>query len=347
MQLFDQDYEPVYHDLVPEAQHPEEFILRLVGTGEKCENEGWVISGSCTKCGHKVELTKATCGRVECPKCYRTWANRAAQRAGARVWGYYETRVTNHVPRHITFELTDVNWDEAKKKAKALGATGGLIVIHPWRIKKEYQDAANDWASRHKGNRYDYVRAQPDPMALLDFSPHAHCLCYGKLVEIKAGDSEYLYRNIRRLGTLEACEGVAFYLLSHTNSPATERAQSVRYFGCCSTQRLKPEWTGKVTVSFLCPECGAPMVETGTCEEITTKHYVATGWAVVIPDKRPAGAKIETVARSRCSKSVLQLPDPRVTPGMLRAASLKQRERRPCASQADISADWCCCHELD
>lgn len=346
MQRFDQDFEPVYHDLVPEAIHLEKQGLRLVGTGEKCENEGWVISGSCCKCGHKVELTKATCGRVECPKCYRTWANRAAQRAGARVWGYYQTGVTKHVPRHITFELTDVNWDEAKKKATDLGAEGGLIVIHPWRIKKEYQDAANDWASRHKGNRYDYVRAQPDPMALLDFSPHAHCLCYGKLVEIKAGDSEYLYRNIRRLGTLEACEGVSFYLLSHTNSPLTERAQSVRYFGCCSTQRLKPDWTGKITIPMLCPECGAPMVETGTCEEITTKHYVATGWAVVIPDKRPAGAKIETVARSRCSKSVLQLPDPRVTPGMLRPASLEQRERPACASQACLAVDWCCRHEL-
>jgi len=298
LQQFDQDIDPVYHDLVPEAILNANPCLKLVGTGEKCANEGWVISGSCCKCGHKVELTKATCGRVECPKCHRTWANRGGQRIGARVWGYYETRVTRHVPRHITFELTEVNWDEAKKKAKSLGCEGGALVIHPWRLKKEYQQDAEEYARRHKCNRYDYVRTAADPMSLLEFSPHCHGLVYGKLVEIKAGQSEYLYRNIRRLGTLEATEGVAFYLLTHTNVPATERAQSVRYFGCCSTQRLKPDWIGHASKPLICPKCGGEIVESGTIELILVNHYLALGWKVVIPGPPVPGNSPKSIAQS-------------------------------------------------
>lgn len=305
MQHFDQDFDPVYHDLVPDAKVESNSVLKLVGTGEKCESDGWVITGSCCKCGHKVELTKSTCGRVECPRCHRTWANRGGQRIGARVWGYYETGVTKHVPRHITFELTSVDWNEAKKKAKSLGCEGGALVIHPWRLKKEYQQDAEEYARRHKCNRYDYVRTVSDSMSLLEFSPHCHGLVYGKLVEIKAGSTEYLYRNIRRLGTLEAAEGVAFYLLTHTNCPLTDRAQSVRYFGCCSTQRLKPDWVGCVSKPLICPKCGGEIVESETIELILVKHYLALGWNVVIPG--PSGPRIPTGVKKQSPLNALPI----------------------------------------
>jgi hypothetical protein len=222
----------------------------------------------------------------------------------ARTWGYKETGATIHSPRHVTYELTNLTVKEAQRKAVSLGLTGGAFVIHPWRIKKEYLAEAEEYANRTGKNRYDWVRCQPDPMAVSDYSPHCHVLGYGRLKEIKAGSKTYEYKVIRPLNSLEAVEGVAFYLLSHTAMPAKPGGDCYHYFGVCSKHRLKPSYIGEDPRPVFCPKCGAALVDKATGEPVWTHHYVAEGWVVTELVKPPP--RVLKVSPAMCK--ALDLP---------------------------------------
>lgn len=270
----------VYHVLVPEATEDKPSLIRMVGTGTMCENSGIVLNGVCSSCGHTLVLSKANCGRIECPHCFRTWARRASERAAVRVFGYRYATGTHHKPRHVTIELSSLDWDEAKKKFLSIGATGGVLVIHPWRIKKECEDYVNSLALRDNLNRYEVVRRHTDPLSLLEYSPHAHGIVYGRLVDVEKNSCTYLYKNIRRINNQKAAEQLMFYLLGHTNIPKSKRTSSLRYFGVCSPQKLKPSWQGKCNDSLPCPVCGKPVLYEGTHEEILIRKYISLGWIV-------------------------------------------------------------------
>ena len=286
---------PLYLDIVPKPQHPEESKFRMVGTGPACGTAGDRIPMVCPECGTEVQTSSNSCGHVECPSCWSTWARRAAERTAARTWGYFETGEAKHHPRHITFDVDTVDFKAAKKKALALGFTGGLLVIHPWRISKEYAAIAAEEAERTHSNRYDALRSTPEGMAALVWSPHVHILAYGKGIPIEKCSGEYQYRMIRKLNSLDAIEGVAYYLFSHTFIPENPNQRVYRYFGVCLPQKLAPSWTGKIGDLLRCPQCDSPVVFPGsnTCKEVS--HYVAEGWHVVkkIPVINGAGSVVD------------------------------------------------------
>jgi len=281
----------MYPDTVPKPHHPEEPVFRMVGMGTACEKTGAHIPMVCPACKNEVEIGYSTCGRVECPSCWGTWARRGAERVAARVWGYREASKTHHKPRHATFDLDTVDWKSAKLKAEALGFTGGAIFIHPWRIKPEYRAMMEIMAERTQRSRYDIVRESTFGADALEFSPHAHVLCYGKGVDVKKGSDEYEYRMIRRLNSLDGLGGAVYYLLSHTFIPDKPGQRVYRYFGTCLPQRLKPRWTGKTTDVLCCANCGEPMVYPGTNYQKEISRYVAEGWVIVIPAARGRDAR--------------------------------------------------------
>ncbi len=297
----------VYHEAVPEGAFPERYdafsqigsmavSVHMVGMGEPCENSGQFRVGACIKCGHEITYPLNTCGRVECPQCVKTWARRASERSGARVWGALHAGVTKHHPQHVTFELSSLSWKEAKKKAAAIGLTGGVLVLHAHRIKKEWAQMFEITAERCAANRYDIVRESALGLDALEFSPHAHAIGFGRLVDIKKDSGNYLYRNIRRLNSQSAVERTLSYILGHTVLPPTERASVVRYFGICSVQKLKPTWSGRCRAGLMCPCCGGAMVEKDTIEELTVLRYIALGWHVVSPRRRVTGGTGPPVA---------------------------------------------------
>jgi len=290
----------MYHEHVPDASLPEEnkhvsvsgsvpVLPLLVGMGDQCETEGWLRVGACDKCGYEITLSQSSCGRIECPRCMHTWARRASERSGARVWGAFHAGVVKYHPRHITFELNSMSWDEAKTKAVAIGCTGGVIVMHPYRIKREYKQMFEIMAARCSMNRYDVARESAYGLSAFDYSPHAHVITYGRLVDIEKGSNEYLYKNIRRLNSQAGVERTLSYLLGHTSMPESPRKSVVRYFGICSPQKLKPSWTGKSLVAMLCPCCGGHMIEKGTMDMLSMLRYIALGWHVVTGKR--SGAK--------------------------------------------------------
>jgi Zn-finger nucleic acid-binding protein len=296
---------PMYLDTVPNAKHPEEPVFSMVGTGPLCENPGLPVTMVCQKCKCEIETRSSSCGRVECPQCWGTWARRAAERAAARTWGAFEAGVSQHHPRHITFDIDTVDWKQAKQKALDFGFTGGLLVIHPWRIKPSYQAELAELAEKLNVNRYEAWRRSGLGMDALLWSPHVHAVCYGKGIPIKQGTHDYEYKMIRKLNSLDAVQGVAFYVLSHTFTPLTPNHRAYRYFGICSPQKLKPDWVGQVSDLLRCPNCGFPMVFEGSneCKEVST--YTTRGWHEVI--KIP-GVKVPGSGGQK--KQIIPTPEP-------------------------------------
>lgn len=283
-----------------------EGSVLMVGSGEECEPGGWVITAVCPKCGQHVSLVKHGCGRIECPSCAHKWARRAAERSAARLWGALHARAATWKPRHITFDLDECSWDAAKKKAAEIGCTGGVLVLHPWRLKDEYRQMFEDMAERTGMNRYDIAKQSGIGMDAFRWSPHCHGMVFGKFKEIRNGSEIFEYRNIRRLNSQHAAEGTLMYLFGHTFIPQTANGKCYRYFGICSPQKLKPEYVGTCTDSLKCPCCQAEMVEEGTINLILYKRYIALGWhTVTMTSKKARGAP-----PPRASSVPQETPDP-------------------------------------
>ena len=259
----------------------------MVGTGPECVPDFIARVARCPSCGKTVQMVPAGCGLITCPRCSRRWARRGGERGAARAWGAFLAGSSKHKPRHITFELDWVPgdslvWDSVKARAVEIGCTGGLLVVHPWRI---LPDAERAWErERDQGktdmNRYTWVKKNYG-MGGFVWSPHAHGIVYGRFENVTKGSDLYRYRNIRRVNSLRACEGIVTYLLSHTAVPPG-RAKAYRYFGICSPQKLKPEWAGNLSVPMCCENCGHQMVYDDSVPGIPllvlTKHFFSDGW---------------------------------------------------------------------
>ena len=270
---------------------PKEILegsVLMVGSGEVCEPGGWVVSAVCPRCGHHVSLVKHGCGLISCPQCSKKWARRAAERAAARLWGALHAKAATWKPRHITFDLDELSWAAAKKKAAEIGCTGGVLVLHPWRLKDEYRAMFEMMAERTDMNRYDIAKQSGIGMDAFRWSPHCHVMAYGRFKDVRNGSEIFEYRNIRRMNSQHGAEGALMYLFGHTFIPLTKNGKCYRYFGICSPQKLKPEWTGSCTDSLKCPECQAEMVEEGTINLILYKRYIALGWHIVTTPFRKA-----------------------------------------------------------
>lgn len=113
------------------------------------------------------------------------------------------------------------------------------------------------------------------------WSPHCHGMVYGRFKDVRSGSEIFEYRNIRRMNSQHSAEGALMYLFGHTFIPPGHLGKCYRYFGVCSPQKLKPEWTGTCTDSLKCPECQAEMVTEDSGEIILYKRYIALGWHVV------------------------------------------------------------------
>ena len=276
-----------------------EGSVLMVGSGDECEPGGWVTTAVCPKCGHHVSLVKHGCGLISCPSCAHKWARRAAERSAARLWGAIHAGVSKWKPRHITFDLEECSWDEAKKRALEIGCTGGVLVIHPWRLKAEYKQMFELMAERTGKNRYDLAKESAYGMDAFEWSPHCHGMVFGKFQDVQKNSGVFEYRNIRRLNSQHAAEGSLMYLFGHTFQPLSKNGKCYRYFGICSPQKLKPGWTGTCTDSLKCPCCEAEMVEEGTINLILYKRYIALGWRKTT--KPPGGTKIKIPHKAPCA----------------------------------------------
>lgn len=279
--------------------------LRIPGMGEampKCLDDAYrsrVITCSVNPDHDRQEIQTKSCGRIECPICFGTWNKRAADRAGARMEGY--RLFDRHPPRHVILSESESHvinddWKDAspadlnermkkhfRMKAVELGVTGGTMIIHLFRVRKDLIPSAY-YAENPGGKAWDYAREHPDLWhTLVYYSPHAHLVAYGFLKQVKAGEG-FLYKNKGPLRTREDVERLITYLLGH--APVIPKRTTLTYFGNCSYRKLKPQNLHTARETARCSICGAAMVYEGTQEEVRRKYTTADGWHLVTDQQK-------------------------------------------------------------
>lgn len=268
----------------------------MVGRGLACAG-GWMTETLvCPNDDYEAIIHPNTCGRVGCPSCWTTWAHRASRRIGERVVGYHDLMPTKHAPRHMTFDLVDLDPKKAKAQAKKLGLEDFVLVIHAWRIVGDSKTAVKAARKKNDVSRYDVVRDSADFDKLTYYSPHAHVIAFGKAFGVEKGSDDYQYRNISTLKSIDDVQACAYYLLSHTHIPMTRNGASYWYGGRLSPQRLKPAWTNKKMEVLRCPKCRAALVYPGSniCKEMLIVTH--GGWKLIAKSRRKSKKKLPSVS---------------------------------------------------
>ena len=224
-----------------------------------------------------------SCGKPGCPRHWKMWAHRGADRMGCRLEGFYNIkRNKRYPPRHIVLSISDTDpflekltslkpFDQVRhlrkyfvKRAAAVGCTGGSLVLHLHRT--------NDQVPAYKREKkWEWVRKQGAYWTdFVKFSPHAHINGYGYLD--KPAPGQFLYVNLGVLNSRDDIEAAAFYQLGHAAIvPGTE---AVIYFGNCGYRKLKAISKWKMPRDLQCRECGAVMVYEDSGEVVTTRRSV-------------------------------------------------------------------------
>lgn len=158
----------------------------------------------------------------------------------------------------------------------------GIAVIHPFRIKEEYQDYAVEYAKKKndervggpKYNRYSALATLPNWRGFFDFSPHVHVIAYGKAVHTddfrKAVPGVVLvnhsanHKKSKRLDNPNKLKGLVGYLLSHAGIVKGKDAYTL--FGDLHSSKLRkyvicPDCKERIPASevqdgAVCPHCG-------------------------------------------------------------------------------------------
>lgn len=282
----------------------------LPGTGDpKDETCGNVTGFACcsTNRDHKRIKFTRNCNRIECPECHGKPLNATARSAAMRIDGYAEALYTAQLdlfgnkvkvrklpPRHwVVSPPHEVVEKVLQRVRKAQGEDpnktfvkkfryevlkvlevadlqGGAVIIHPYRIKPEWQEyiQAQVYKGRAK-DRWAWVRARADWRDFVYFSPHAHVVAYGSAIPTPKFNelTGWTIRMIRAVkvknnGYAEYTEtgtrGLVYYLLSHAQ--VVKGRLPISYVGCLSPRAMKHIDTLRDRFPILCVECGADMV---------------------------------------------------------------------------------------
>jgi len=249
----------------------------------------------------KFEWHGKSCGEPGCPRHWKQWAIRGADRIGCRLQGFYEIkRNKRYPPRHIVLSISDVDplleklekmepSDQVRtlrkyfiERASAIGCTGGSLVLHLWRT--------NDLVPDGKGEKkWSWVRSKGYFWKhFVKFSPHAHIIGYGYLKKPEPG--HFYYANIRVLKTRDDIEATAYYQLDHAAIIDGTKINAVVYFGNCGYRKLKMVARWKVPRDLRCNKCGAIMVYEDSGEAVITKRSM--GDYEIVPDRPPPTQEI-------------------------------------------------------
>lgn len=241
-----------------------------------------------------------TCRDLTCPECWPMRAAELGESVSQRVWALHLIKRA-YKPRHVSFSMPSTEYHKlarlspedrekavrswGQKMAKEAGLTAGAIVVHLFRIRKEYQQWCNDEASRinaeHSSQRQQFRREnrytvipRDDWKNFVVFAPHVHVVGYGFLMDAatfheRTGIVYRIHNGGKQMRHRDDVSRAVFYLLSHV-SPVGGR-QVVTYFGTISYNKLVCIEENEREEIERCPDCGAPRVYADTGEYVVKR----------------------------------------------------------------------------
>lgn len=260
----------------------------LPGYGHKTKEICNTVTSAdyCPSCHRTVGLYYH-CKKFQCPECYKSAAYQAATRAADYLLGCHTAwrafgknlGYVNHIELSVPVEqYQDFNekkmTEKAIKYSKKIGISGGGLLFHPYRVKKEYrrpiQQAVK--AAGKKMGTWDAIKENvlslPSHFDYLVFSPHFHVVGYFKMAQRSNEfykETGWTYKNIswskgRGSENTAGVTKIFSYLLTHhAIHPATELGkkgkQAVHYFGTASKNKVSKEtWKEKQYKKCTCGE---------------------------------------------------------------------------------------------
>ena len=294
---------------------PVEVKFPIPGTGTittpgRCGE--WISVAACsTNPSHYKKPIKHSCDCGSCPSCWSRWGKKASKRISSRLRGYHDTvhgqslldgikdqiwhKHNAKYLRHIVLsppsgiinpdmDITKIKKD-GRKFASSIGITGGILIPHLYRVKREIWDTLIDAASsstelteqQRKVVVWDMIRTDALHLGSWDqycyWAPHFHIIGFGRLPNPR--NSLYWKRRgnwvVKAVGTIrwdrkytgqdieDPVEAIAFYLLSHTSIVKGRNAPS--WFGICSPYNFRKEGSPVCqSYAVVCPVCESAVV---------------------------------------------------------------------------------------
>lgn len=288
---------------------PAEKLWAIPGTTlKKDENCGTILKWVCCSRDptHWKRPLVEHCDRVECPECWTYWGTKQSKRLADKLRGYvadawehlegYQWHKKNSQNlRHWAFSppqdmiTPEMSYDKIKDIGKKFvlfsGVTGGVLVFHPFRIRKEMHlklimhQKLLKFSEEEKEKKF-WQCARDDVLGLGDWreycywSPHYHVIGFGYVENSRELQSRtgWVYNFIRNIpvqkirmldGVEDAIAQVCFYVLSHAAYQWLKKIPV--WFGCCTPRNLRkigdPVPSDFDGMKLTCPKCAAVVVE--------------------------------------------------------------------------------------
>lgn len=203
------------------------------------------------------------------------------------------------VPRHFVFTMSpehiaelwtrsgknhavflDITREELNTAIKSTGLLGGCVVSHSNRVKHpdtgmtgsrakhlitmEAKIAGNMKDNSPASDLYAHIRKQKRPAEYYYFSPHFHCVVYGKAIDVRTFEEMnpgWTYHNKNNVPNVG---GMLRYLYSHMTM--IEDRHAVTWFGRLSSATLGREDLRTTHHAVICEETGKPWIITESIE---------------------------------------------------------------------------------
>lgn len=262
--------------LTPKYQEPEavmvlwnnKSVFRLPGQGEQTNDRcgEWVHPLRCPNTAqttldgkeHDSYVATHSCHNPDCPVCYESWASRQAQTTADRLiqgaglyrkTGYRMGRIDHVVfspPQDLAKDLHRTSGGAkilrtmAKDMIKKAGASGGVVIYHPFRQNDPREPNFNS----------------DIPAYAWYESPHFHALITGYLMK----SNEFYDKTgwaYKKMGQRATIAGTVKYTLTHCG--IADGFQAITYFGLFSYNKIVIDKIEKVTEAVKCTACGTEL----------------------------------------------------------------------------------------
>jgi len=234
---------------------------------------------------HKPANLHIHCNDPLCLVCYKKFAGRIAARVSERVMGYKDVYPGKKKLSSLIFwpklgtiyENIDAAFDDGKRMLEDMGATGAVIWIHPYRIKKEIQPKLRRIQKQlklhEKPTKGFWEMAHEDALSIGGLENyyvpgvHFHAQVSGYLEDSKKY-SERTGAGYKKKGYLDTgtdaenhknIQKHAYYVSTHASFESGK--DTVRYFGLMSKYNLRRTQTGEYFDNVNCDICGSTLAD--------------------------------------------------------------------------------------
>jgi len=219
----------------------------LPGTGRKQPNCIRIPNQYCASCG-QVYLRSGSCSNPLCPDCVTRWKYKRTTTAFQRSWSiklqkkYRIGHIIASVPPELWIKVATTKKLKLLKKdlrkfLKGKGVKGGVMVLHPYRIRDELKKILYDFIPKNEKGLGEYglwklltqhIQNWED---FIYFSPHFHIMGVYNWLESAEKGEPFVFKRVGDFRGPEDLIRCYMYQVSHTGISKMDDSHNINWFG--------------------------------------------------------------------------------------------------------------------